>query len=220
MKRTLVRFVLPLVLVSASAFAQTGTAAPATSAPAGPAPNKVGIINIQNAIVLTNEGKRDLEALDKKFEPTRTSLQGLQKEIGDMQNQLKTQGDKLNDDARNKLVKDIETKQKSFQRQAEDAQADYQGQQNELVNRVGAKLMDIIDKYAKQNGYSVIVDVSNPQGPVIWAAASTDVTQEVANLYNAQSGVAAPASSSTPAAPSATRPATRPAGTGAKTTPK
>lgn len=218
MKRTLVRFVLPLVLVSATAFAQTGTAAPATSAPVGPAPNKVGIINIQNAIVLTNEGKRDLEALEKKFEPTRTSLQGLQKEITDLQGQLKTQGDKLNDDARNKMVKDIESKQKSFQRQAEDAQADYQSQQGDVVNRVGQKLMEVIDKYAKQNGFSLIVDVSNPQGPVLWASASADVTQEIANLYNAQSGVAAPAS--TPAAPSATRPAPKPAITGAKATPK
>jgi Skp family chaperone for outer membrane proteins len=221
MKRTLARIVLPMVLMSVTAFAQTGSAAPATAA--STPTSKVGIINIQQAILLTNEGKRDLDALEKKFTPKQTELQGLQKEINDMQNQLKTQGDKLNDDARAKLVKDIETKQKSFQRNAEDAQQDFQGQQQELVGRIGQKLMEVLDKYAKEHGFSLIVDVSAQTSNVLWADARTDVTKEIADAYNTSSGVAAPAS--TPAAPSATRPSgalTRPsATTGAKaTTPK
>jgi len=220
MKRTLARFVLPMVLMSV-AFAQTGSAAPATAA--GATGSKVGIINIQQCILLTNEGKRDVDALDKKFEPQRTSLQGLQKEVQAMQDQLKTQGDKLNEEARAKLVRDVETKQKSLQRQLEDAQQEYQSAQGELVNRIGGKLMEVLDKYAKANGFGMILDVSNPQSPVLWAGASADVTQEIAAAYNAQSGVAAPAS--TPAAPSAARPAgatPRPAASATKpaTTPK
>jgi outer membrane protein len=221
-----------MVLLSVTAFAQAGSSTPATPAAAttttaaAPAAGgtKIGIINIQQAILLTNEGKRDLEALDKKFETPRTNLQNLQKEVQDMQNQLKTQGDKLNEDAKAKLAKDIESKNKTLQRQLEDAQGDYQQQQGELVNRIGGKLMEVLDKYAKDHGYSVIVDVSNPQSPVLWANASTDVTQDIANAYNAASGVAAPAS--TPSAPSATPPSgavTRPpsaATTGAKATPK
>lgn len=225
MKRTLARVVLP-VLLSVTAFAQTGNAAPAAAAAptttASATGNKVGIINIQQAILLTNEGKRDLEALDKKFETPRTNLQNLQKEVADMQNQLKTQGDKLNDEARAKLAKDIEAKQKTLQRQLEDAQGDYQQQQGELVNRIGGKIMEVLDKYAKEHGYSVIVDVSNPQSPVLWASASTDVTQDIASAYNASSGVAAPASA-TPSAPRPSGAITRPpssATTGVKTTPK
>jgi outer membrane protein len=142
-----------------------------------------------------------------------------------MENQLKTQSDKLNDETRNKLVKDLDTKRKSFQRTAEDAQADFQQQQGEVVNKIGGKLMEVLDKYAKSNGYSMIVDVSNPQSPILWASAATDVTQEIANAYNSTSNVPAPAN--TPSAPSASRPAgttPRPAagatGTRPATTPK
>jgi len=215
MKRTFARFVLPLALLSVTAFAQTGAAAPRPDAATGPTGgNKVGIINVQQAILLTNEGKRDLEALEKKFEPKRSELQGLSKEVEDLKKQLSTQGDKLNDEAKNKLAKDIDSKQKTLQRSLEDAQQDFQQQQGEIVNRIGGKLMDVIDKYAKSNGFSAILDVSNPQSPVLWAAANTDMTKEIADAYNAQSGVPAPASS--PAAPSATpRPATRPATPGA-----
>jgi outer membrane protein len=220
MKRTFARFVLPLALLSVTAFAQTGNASPAPDAATGPTGGtKVGIINVQQAILLTNEGKRDLEALEKKFEPKRTELQGLSKEVEDLKKQLSTQGEKLNDEARSKLAKDIDSKQKTLQRSLEDAQQDFQQQQGEIVNRIGGKLMDVIDKFAKTNNFSALFDVSNPQSPVIWAQANTDVTKEIADAYNAQSGVPAPAS--TPAAPSATqRPAARPATPAATSTSK
>lgn len=162
---------------------------------------------------MTNEGKRDIEGLEKKFDPKRQELQTLNKEVEDLKKQLDSQGSKLNDDARSNLVKNIETKQKSLQRQAEDAQNDYQGQQQELVNRIGTKLMEALDKYAKANGFSMIIDVSGPQNPVLWAQPNVDVTQQVAAAYNATSPVAAPAgrpatasSNPKPAAPSAPTP--------------
>ncbi|MFI5087296.1 MAG: OmpH family outer membrane protein [Terriglobales bacterium] len=216
MTRKLLRFILPAALLTVTALAQTGTAAAANpAAPANTASSattRIGIINIQNAIVMTNEGRRDFESLQKKFEPTQSTLNNLNQEIDSLKKQLQTQSDKLNDQTRADMVKSIEAKQKTLQRQAEDAQADFQAQQNEIANRIGGKLLEVLDKFAKQNGYSVILDVSSQQSPVLWAAQTTDVTQEIVNSYNAQSSVAAPApapggaakpagSSSRPAAP-------------------
>lgn len=212
MTRKLFRFILPAALFTVTALAQTGTAAAAN--PAAPAASsattRIGIINIQNAIVLTNEGRRDFESLQKKFEPTQSTLNNLNQEIDNLKKQLQTQGEKLNEQARADMVKSIEAKQKTLQRQAEDAQADFQAQQNEIANRIGGKLLEVLDKYAKQGGYSVILDVSGQASPVLWASQTTDVTQEIVNSYNAQSSVPPPApgaaakpvgSSSRPAAP-------------------
>jgi outer membrane protein len=221
MKRTFARFVLPFALLTLTAFAQTGSASPAPETALASGTAKVGIINVQLAIANTNEGKRDLEALEKKFEPKRTELQSLSKEVDDLKKQLSTQGDKLNEEAKNRLAKDIDVKQKTLQRNLEDAQQDFQGQQGEIVNKIGTKLMDVIDKYAKSNSFSAIFDVSAQTSPVIWAAQNTDLTKDIVDAYNAQSGVAAPAS--TPAAPSATlhtTPVHAAAPTAPKTTPK
>lgn len=211
MTRKLFRFILPAALLTVTALAQTGTAAAANpAAPASSATTRIGIINIQNAIVLTNEGRRDFESLQKKFEPTQSTLNNLNQEIDNLKKQLQTQGEKLNEQARNDMVKSIEAKTKTLQRQAEDAQADFQAQQNEIANRIGGKLLEVLDKYAKQGGYSVILDVSGQQSPVLWASQTTDVTQEIVNSYNAQSSVPPPApgaaakpagSSSRPVAP-------------------
>lgn len=200
------------VVLSLTALAQSTSAA---STPAAATPTKVGIINIQQAILASHEGQRDFEVLQKKFEPKQVELQNLGKEVDNLKQQLQTQGDKLNDEARANLVKTIETKQKAFQRSYEDAQNDVQAQQGEFFNRIGQKIMVVLDKYAKANGFALILDVSNPQSPVLWAnPAATDVTRAVVDAYNVQSGVPAPPPPAPGAArsgASTTRPATPPA---------
>lgn len=208
MTRNFARLTLVLTLVLAlSALAQTGTAAapPAGAAPTtAPAPTgtqKVGIIDIQAAIVGTNEGQRDFQALQKKFDPKRGELETLQKEVEDLKKQLNTQGDKLNEDARGSLVKQIESKSKILQRNYEDANNELTAQQNDIANKIGQKLMGVLDKYAKDNQFGVILNVSGQQNAVIWAGPSTDLTEAIVQAYNAQSGVPAP-----PPGPGATKP--------------
>jgi Skp family chaperone for outer membrane proteins len=225
MKRTFTGIAL-FAVVTAAALAQSGSpahggaaAAPAASttstAPAAPAPAgvKIGIIDIQQAIVATNEGGRDFEALQKKFEPKRQELQNLNADVESLKKQLNTQGDKMNDDARNTLVKSIESKQKSLQRQAEDAQNDFQQQQTEIAQRILQKMAPVIDKYAKSNGYALLLDSSNPwpQGPLLWATDSVNLTKVIVDAYNAQSGVLPPPASA-PAKPAGA--ASHPAGVG------
>ncbi len=239
MKRKLAPIVLLAGVLSITGLAQTSTAAasPAPAAPsaaAAPVPAtpmagaKVGIINIQGAILSSNEGRRDLEALDKKFDPKRNELQSLTKEVDDLKKQLNTQGDKMNEEARNTLVHNIEGKQKLLQRSSEDAQNEYQQQQSEIAQRILQKMAPVIDKFAKDNQFSLLIDVSQPwpQGQVLWFGANTDVTKQVVDLYNAQSGVPAPpaagASTSKPTSGTTTpKPATthKPATSTAPTTP-
>ena len=212
MNRKIFRFVLPAVLLSLTALAQNNGGGAAPANPTGG--TKIGVIDIQQAIMATNEGQRDFTALQKKFEPKQSELNTLNKEIESLKQQLQTQGDKLNDAARGDLVKSIESKQKTLQRQAEDAQSDFQSQQGEIANRIGGKMLQLIDKFAKERKYSVIVDVSGQASPVLWADAQTNITKEIVDSYNAQSGVAAPTpAAGAPSAPSASRPpASRPAG--------
>jgi outer membrane protein len=234
-----VRFLLAMAFaVSVAALAQTGTAA-ASPAPASPAPasalpaapsaapsapvvagtgTKVGTINIEQAIFATNEGRRDFEALSKKLEPKQTELKGKNDEIESLKKQLNTQGDKLNEDSRNGLVKQIEAKQKVLDRDVQDAREEAQNQQNEIAQRILQKMAPVLVKYAGDNGFGIIIDTSQPwpQGPVVWWGPSVDVTKPVVDAFNAQSGVPAPATTGGAAKPAGTRapgtsPLTKPA---------
>jgi outer membrane protein len=222
MTRKLTRFLLATVFVfSVAALAQTASAdpalpaapsaTPAASTPDTTAPStggKIGTINIEQAIFASNEGQRDFEVLSKKLEPKQTELKNMNDEVESLKKQLNTQGDKLNDDSRGTLVKQVEDKQKKLERSVQDARDDAQGQQNEIAQRILQKMAPIIVKYAGDKGFGLILDTSNPwpQGPVLWAGPSVDITKAIVETYNAQSGVPAP-----------TRPVTtKPAGMGAK----
>ena len=173
---------------------------------------KVGTINIEQAIFACNEGRRDAEALNKKFEPKQNELKGLADELDSLQKQLSAQQDKLNDESRDKLVKQIEAKKKTFDRATQDAQEDYQNQQGEIGNRILTKMAPLIVQYSSNNGYGMILDTSQqwPRGPVIWYGPAVDITQPIVEAYNTQSGVPAPPAANAPAkAP--TKPAAKPA---------
>ncbi len=193
-------FVTASLMLSALAFGQTTTPAPADSLPAAPgstptatAPggNKVGTINIEEAIFASNEGQRDFEALNKKLEPKQNELKGQNDEVESLKKQLTTQGDKLSDDARATLVKQVEDKQKKLERSVQDARDDATAQQNEIAKRILQKMAPIVVKYASDNGYGVIIDTSNPwpNGPVLWTNQSNDITKPVVDAYNTVSGV-------------------------------
>ena len=218
------------LVASVAALAQTGNAAAApasgasnSSAPAatGTTGTKVGTISIEQAIFATNEGRRDFEALSKKLEPKQNELKGQNDELEGLKKQLNTQGDKLNEDARATLVKQIETRQKSLDRSVQDAREDAQNQQNEIAQRILQKLAPVLVKYANENGFGVIIDTSQPwpQGPVVWWGEAVDVTKPVVEAYNSQSGVPAPAANAPAAKPAATRPSVTP-GTRPATAPK
>jgi outer membrane protein len=196
-------FVLALTLAASSRLLAQGAAGNAAGAPAG---TKVAIVNIQEAIANTNEGKKELDALQQRFSPKQAELKTQNDEVENLKKQLQAQGDKLSDDERNNRVKTIEVKQKSLQRNFEDAQNEFQQAEQEVVNRLGKKMLEVLEKYAKANGYAMILDVSNPQTPVLYASPGANITKELVEAYNTEVPVGAPASK--PAASTTTRPAT------------
>ncbi len=204
MKLTLMRsLTVAAVLFSAAAFAQTGggsAALPATPGAAGDPPavsastgTKIGTINVEGAIFASNEGQRDFDALSKKLEPKQNELKGKNDEIEGLKKQLNTQGDKLNDEAKNGLTKQIETKQKALERDAQDAQEDARNQENEIAQRILQRMAPLIVDYAKNNGFGLIIDASSsnqwPNGPVLWNSGALDITKSIVDSYNAKSGV-------------------------------
>ena len=171
----------------------------------GAAANKIGIINIQGAIANTGEGKQALSELQSQFAPRQAELQQLQKQIQDIQGRLQTGQTTLSEDEMVRLNDEQQRDQRTLQRKTQDAQADYQDAQQDAINRIGRKMMPILDKYAKDHGFAVILDASSQQTPIVYASNQVDVTQDIVRLYDQQYPVAGGASSTTPSKAPATR---------------
>ena len=187
-----------------SAAAQTLPAPAAAAAPAGPA--KIAVIAFQVAVAQTNEGQRNFADLQKKYDPKRLQLKGLSDEVDSLKKQLQAQGDKLSDAERASRAKTIDDKEKQLQRQAEDAQNDFQSEMQELYNGLASKVYDVLATYAQQQGFTLVLDVAQQQNPVLYANESTNITKQIIDAYNVKSGVPAP-----PAQPAAAPAAPKPA---------
>ena len=185
-------------------------AAPLVSRAQSPAAaqGKIGVINMQEAMLNTAEGKKAFADLTKKYQPRQQELQRLQQEIQAINDQLSKQSATLSDEEQRRLNRDLEDKQKLLKRSSEDAQADYNVDRDEAVRRIGQKMVRIISEYAQQSGYALIVD--GAQIPIYYAAPDLDVTQEIVKRYDVANPVAD--AGSTPSAPAAASPA-RPAAT-------
>jgi outer membrane protein len=204
-------FTLGFVL---STFLSTAAMAQGAAAPAGgstAAGSKIAIVNIQEAIFNTNEGKKEFDALQTRYGPKNNELKSQGEEIDKLKTQLQAQQDKLNEEARAAQVKAITDKQKVWQRNAEDFQAEVQQAEQDIMSRLGQKMLTVLDKYAKSKGFGLVIDVSNPQtSPVLYAQPESVITKELVDAYNIDNPAVAPP---TPTGAAPAKPPARPAAT-------
>jgi outer membrane protein len=202
------------IALTSRAFAQAPSApTPADSAaglaaaPAVPASAKVAIIAFQQAVAATNEGQRNFATLRVKFEPKQAQLKTQNDEIDSLKKQLQDAGANLSETERDSRLRTIDEKQKSLQRSAEDAQNEAQSAMSDMYQQLAQKVYAVLDTYAAQNKFTVVLDASNQQNsPVLWASPATDITKAIVDAYNVKSGVPAQPASSAPAAPRPTTP--------------
>jgi outer membrane protein len=187
MKRSLV---LAILLASGFVLSAAAQTSPASAAPAGP--TKIAVIAFQVAVGQTNEGQRNFADLQKKYAPREEALKNLSDEVDTLTKQLQDQGDKLSDAERANRAKTIDEKKKKLDRDAEDARNDFQQEMQDMYNALASKVYDVLETYAQQQGYTLILDVAQQQTPVLYATESSNITKAIIDAYNVKSGVPAP----------------------------
>lgn len=186
------RLIVLAVALGSAMSAGAQTPAPAAPAAAQASPSKIAVIAFKNAVAQTNEGQRDFADLEKKFMPRENQLKALNDDIETLTKQLQTQGATLNDAERASRAKTLDEKKKKLDRDATDARNDFQQEVGEMYNTLATKVYDVLSAYAQQSGFTLVLDVSDQQTPVLFATQNTDISKAVIEAYNVKSGVPAP----------------------------
>ena len=173
-----------------------------------PAPTKVAVIDIQAAIAQTNDGKKAGADMKTKFTPKQDELQKKQKDIEALQDQLRKGQNTLSEENRQKMMRDIDQKSNNLKRDGDDFNQDVQTETQRIMGDLYPKMITVLNKYATDNGYAVVLDYSSQQTPILFAATSVDITKDIIAIYDKTSSFAPPA-----AAPKATPPAAPKPGT-------
>jgi outer membrane protein len=192
---------IPAILLgmSSGAFAQAASG------------TKVGIIHIQNAIISTKDGQKAAAELQAQFLPTKQKLERKQADIEAEKAKLTQGSNAMGPEQKEQLMREIDQKTKSMNRDTEDAQAELDQAQGKIMQELGQRIMAVVNKYAKDHGFALILDVSSQQTPVLFAANEIDITGDIIKLYDENSPGAVGASAKpAPAKPAAASPAAAP----------
>jgi len=171
------------------------------------AQGKLGLLNVMRVMGECTEGKQTLGEFQKKVEAKKIEIDKRNVEIQELQKQLQSQARTLNDESRAALAKNIETKTTELQRSTDDAQKEFAALQNEILGRLGNKIAPVVQQYAKDNSFAIVVDSSNQNSQVIYFDPSIDITDEIIKKVDASLAAApTPVPAAVPTAPAANKP--------------
>jgi len=167
---------------------------------------KVAVINVRQAIVSTGEGKQASAELQLQFAPRQNELENLNKQINDLRQQLAANQTTWSDEQKAKATTQGQRLASQLDRKNNELNEDVQAAQGDVVDRIGRKMMDVLDRYARENGYVVVLDTSAQNSPILYASSNVDVTQDIIKLYDQAYPVKASATATPATRPAATTP--------------
>lgn len=168
MKRIIAATVVTLSLMAASAFGAEG--------------GKLGFIDMQKALNLSEAGKEAKEQLAAKVKKYQDEINLKQDELKKLKDDLEKQSVLLSDSARSAKEKDYQQKLKEFQRFTKDAQDELQAKDEEFTKRIIEELERVIQDFGRKSGYTIIF-VKNES--MIFADDKADLTDDVLKIFNA-----------------------------------
>lgn len=148
------------------------------------AQTKFAVVNMSSALLGTRDGQKAASELQAKQVAKGKELEQKQNELLALQDQFSKGSNTLSDAAKNALFASIAAKRKTVQREMEDAQTELQTDEQRILQQLGEKILGVIQRYAHDNGYTMVLDVSTNGSPVLYASASIDITKEVIDLYD------------------------------------
>ena len=145
-----------------------------------PAQSKVVVINLQRAVLESEEIKKANTDMETKYKPRQAELEKLQNEIQSIQQQLQTNAGKLTPQAESDLNAQGARKQREAQRKSEDLQADVDRDRNEILQKSTQKMAEVVKKLAEEKGYDVVVETSN----TVYFKPALEITNDAIAAYN------------------------------------
>ena len=150
------------------------------AAQSGRAP-RVALVNIEDAILATTDGQNAAKAMDAEFGPRKAALDEDQKAIA--QKQTRLDQEKLSDEERKELQKEVDDATIVLNAKMDQADADLDKAQKKTLAELGKKMVAVIVEFATSTGYAMVFDTSTSQAPLLYADNATDITSEVIAAY-------------------------------------
>jgi len=168
-----IRILFVLAIVSA-AFAQQAAA---------PRPTRIAVVDSQQALMTSAEGKKAAAQIQERDQKIRADLAKIDDQIRALQTKLTTQRLTLTEEALMSAQADLDRKNTERKRYEEDAGRESQRFTAGLLQRIRDEMVAILNALAKEKGFDLVLDAAG--GSVAFISPEIDITPELIKRYDA-----------------------------------
>lgn len=197
-----IRAILPSIALAALSFA------PAALAQGAPA--KIRVMDMRAAIIQTAEAQAAGAQLKSQFAPQTAAIDAIDKQLDDISKRLQAGANTLSQDEQAKLQRQGTMLQNQRKRMADALTEQSEAAQQDIIDAIGRKMLDLVDTYGKENGLDYVLTSSADSIGVLYKAPNMDVTMDIVRLYDQKYPVKGAAIA--PAPKPATPPVKKPGG--------
>lgn len=155
-----------------------------SAAPALTAEAKLGYVDLQKALNMSEAGKSAKENIQKKVKEHEGAIDARQKELKKLKDELEKQALLLSDDARAAKERDYQQKLKEFQRYTKDIQEELQQKDADFTRQILEELFKVIKEVGEKEGYTMIFEQS--ESSLLYADDKSDLTDKIIKAYDAR----------------------------------
>ena len=158
---------------------------------------KVAVVDVQRAVMQTEDGLRAQAMLKKLFESRQQELNKRQQDLAHQKDEIDKQSKVLSQGALQKKVDDWQKQMMELQQTFVEYNKELEKKQKEMTDPIFERVVSSIKRIAGTDGYDLIVD----RATVAFSRSDLDLTDRVIQIANGSSGGSAPPAGSTSKGP-------------------
>lgn len=143
---------------------------------------KIGVVNLQKVLEKSDPGQKALKKLEGEYEKMKSELDSKKQAIDKMRQKIQEESMILNQEAKSNKRSELNKKMRNFQTLYQRYNQKIRKKEQELKQPIIKKIVDIIDKYGKNNNYTLILDKQN--SGVVYNLESLEITEEILTRLN------------------------------------
>jgi outer membrane protein len=141
---------------------------------------KIGYVDMQEAIQSTKAGKKAKTELETEFQKKKKELDKKQADLEKMSKDLERKKNVLTEDVMDQKQKELQEEMMKYRELMGKSQMEIQKRERELTEPIFKKLKAAIEKVAKDDGYSFILEKAEQS--VVWANPDLNLTKKIVEI--------------------------------------
>lgn len=152
----------------------------ALSAPAALAEVKIAIVDVQGAILQSEEAKRLLQQIQTEFQDEENEIRQIQSDAAAMLERMQKDSEVMSEAERRRLQQQIESKNNDFVFFRQKLQRQVEERQQELFSGINGKVQKAIEELVKSEDYDLIL----PRQAALYVNPVYNITRKVTEKLN------------------------------------